>query len=177
MSPFFNQILWRHFGGSLRMLGEVIKTCPSNVWGEDRKIFLMSYHVLIFLDFYLSDPVKAFQPLLPYHLVSADNLPEEAIDDVIPNETYSQQQMLQWLEEISVKAGNSILPRTEALWKERWIKPEEVELHGLCPSLVEQYSRLDILYYNFRHVQHHIGQLNLLLRQRYGVAADWVAIV
>jgi len=34
---------------------------------------------------------------------------------------------------------------------------------------------LEILLYNLKHVQHHAGQLNLLLRQETGEAANWVA--
>lgn len=175
MISFFNQTIWRHFGGSLTMLGEVIKTCPAAAWGEDRKIFYMNYHVLIFLDYYLSDPVRSFQPLLPFRLMPAGDLPEGAIDDVIPADDFTQEQMLLYLQQITANAKPLILARTEEQWEENWIQPAEIHLHGLCPSLVEHYSRLDILYYNFRHVQHHIGQLNLLMRQRYGVAADWVA--
>jgi len=38
-----------------------------------------------------------------------------------------------------------------------------------------EYSVLEILLYNLKHVQHHAGQLNLLLRQETGEAANWVA--
>jgi uncharacterized damage-inducible protein DinB len=33
----------------------------------------------------------------------------------------------------------------------------------------------EALLYNMRHVQHHAGQLNLLLRQRINMAPKWVA--
>ncbi|MEZ4847283.1 MAG: hypothetical protein R3B93_01345 [Bacteroidia bacterium] len=56
-------------------------------------------------------------------------------------------------------------------------KEDEIGLHGLCPSIVENYTLLEIIFYNFRHVQHHVGQLNFLLRQKADVAADWVGMV
>ena len=36
------------------------------------------------------------------------------------------------------------------------------------------YSVLEILLYNMRHVQHHVAQLNLLLRQDINDAPTWV---
>jgi uncharacterized damage-inducible protein DinB len=38
-----------------------------------------------------------------------------------------------------------------------------------------QFSTLEILLYNMRHVQHHAAQLNLLLRQEINKAPDWVS--
>jgi uncharacterized damage-inducible protein DinB len=36
------------------------------------------------------------------------------------------------------------------------------------------YSMFEIALYNLRHVQHHTGQINLLLRQNTGNAPEWV---
>ena len=55
------------------------------------------------------------------------------------------------------------------------IKDEEINLHGLCPTLVSNYTLMEILFYNLRHLQHHAGQLNLLLRQQANIAADWIS--
>ena len=60
-------------------------------------------------------------------------------------------------------------------FRERWINEDERHLHDLCPSLVIHYNLLEILLYNFRYVQHHVAQLNLLLRQKANVAADWIS--
>ena len=35
--------------------------------------------------------------------------------------------------------------------------------------------RAEVVIYNLRHVQHHVAQLNLLLRQRIDSAPQWVA--
>lgn len=69
-----------------------------------------------------------------------------------------------------------ILLSTEEKLLERWITDEEVSMHGLCPPLVENYSLLEILFYNFRHVQHHVAQLNFILRQQINTAPEWVAL-
>ena len=58
---------------------------------------------------------------------------------------------------------------------ERWIDQSEINLHGLCPPLVINYTMLDILFYNLRHVQHHVGQLNYILRQKINRAPEWIS--
>ena len=55
--------------------------------------------------------------------------------------------------------------------KERWIEePDQMAAGGTM-----DYSVLEILLYNMRHVQYHAAQLNLLLRQGINNAPDWVA--
>ena len=52
-----------------------------------------------------------------------------------------------------------------------WIdQPDDI-----AGSSTLNYSVLEILLYNLKHVQHHTGQLNLLLREETGQAAGWVS--
>jgi uncharacterized damage-inducible protein DinB len=37
-------------------------------------------------------------------------------------------------------------------------------------------SYLELLLYSLRHIQHHVGQLNLVIRQMTGSAPRWVAL-
>lgn len=175
MDQLFKETLWKNFAAEIDMLKNVIEVCPDPLWLTDNKIFYMTYHTVIFLDYYLSVPAKDFSPQLPYDLVPYDQLPADAVDDVIPRERYSKLQLYTYLHTIRIKCSKLINDTTAEDFSKRWIKDEEVGLHGLCPSVVEQYNVLEIIFYNFRHVQHHIGQLNLLLRQRANTAADWVA--
>jgi uncharacterized damage-inducible protein DinB len=39
----------------------------------------------------------------------------------------------------------------------------------------KNYNRIEMIVYNMRHVQHHVGQLNLLLRQNEDVAGKWIS--
>jgi hypothetical protein len=175
MDKTFRQVLWMNFAGTIDMLSGIISLCPQEVWEKDKKIFFMAYHTSIFLDYYLSYPVKNFTPVLPYTLTASDQMPEDAIDDVIPDRHYSKAELVAWLTDVRVKCKNLILDSSDEQLKGKWINAGEIDLHGLCPSIVVNYSVLEIIFYNFRHVQHHIGQLNYLLRLKAGVAADWVA--
>ena len=159
------------------MLRNVINLCPENLWYKEKKFFYMAYHTTIFLDYYLTNPVSDFQPALSYTIVDADEIPAEGIDDVIPNEHYSKKEMLEYLTSIREKCKKLILETSPEKLHAHWIKDDEIDLHGLCPSIVENYTLLEIIFYNFRHVQHHVGQLNFLLRQKADVAAEWVGMV
>jgi hypothetical protein len=90
MNKIFTEILWKNFAAEIDMLRNIISICPDEIWQNDKKIFYMTYHTVIFLDYYLTSPVKDFHPNLPYTIAGEDQLPAEAIDDVIPDEFYSK---------------------------------------------------------------------------------------
>lgn len=157
------------------MLRNAITHCPEQLWREEGRFYYLSYHTTIFLDYYLSRPVQGFDPALPFTLVAEDRLPAAAVDDVIPNRHYRREEVLSYLNRIRDKCKRVILETDKAAFTETWIR-EEIPLHGLCPPPVENYSLLEILFYNLRHVQHHTAQLNYILRQGTGWAPDWVSL-
>lgn len=176
MTNHFQTTLWKNFAAVIDMLDNIIAICPDELWEKDVQVYYMSYHVTIFLDYYLTSPVKDFTPLLPYTLRDPVHLPDGAVDDVLPSRFYSRDEVRNALATVREKGKQLVFFSPAEKLTERWIKDDEIELHGLCPSLVVKYSLLEILFYNFRHIQHHVGQLNLLLRQRANVAADWIAL-
>jgi hypothetical protein len=175
MTGKFKDCLWKNFGAAIDMLKNAIILCPDELWQKKNKFFYLTYHTVIFLDYYLTVPVKKFQPALPYTLIDANKLPAEAIDDVMPNRLYSRQEVLDYLASIQEKCKSLITLSTEEKLMSRWIEDAETAMHGLCPPLVANYTVLEILFYNFRHVQHHVAQLNFILRQEINKAADWVS--
>jgi hypothetical protein len=167
----FRTTLWQNFGAAIAMLRNAVAT--EEMWQEKRQFFYLSYHTAIFLDYYLSRPPRDFSPMLPYALADPERLPPGAIDDVLPLRHYRREEMEAYLLKVHEKCKSLIVNASDADFESAWIRPDEVSVHGLCPSVVEEYSLLEILFYNFRHVQHHVGQLNLLLRQELGRAPDW----
>jgi hypothetical protein len=176
MVETFKQCLWQNFGAAIDMLKNAITACPNELWQSEKKFFYLTYHTVIFLDYYLTIPARDFQPGLSYTIIAEDKLPVEAIDDVIPDKYYSKEEMLSWLLSIRAKCKGLITEATEDKLSSRWIAEDEIKMHGLCPSTVINYSVLEILFYNFRHVQHHVAQLNFILRQKTGAAPDWVSL-
>ena len=158
--------LWSQFGGSIDMLRNAIERWPDERWNTDTKFFYMAYHVLIFLEYYLTFPApKKFEPLLPFTEVDEDKIPSGAFDDLVPNRIYSKQELLDYLNSSRKKCRQLIAGLTEeSIRKERWIKEEGSR----------NYAMVEMLIYNMRHVQHHAAQLNTMLRKEINDAPRWV---
>lgn len=173
MDTFSRKICWKNFAACIDMFGNCIGHCPAPLWQSNDQFFYLSYHCLVFLDYYLSFPVTDYTPILPYTLADMNHLPANAVDDVLPNRRYTQAEMLEAIGKTRDKARHAILLQDN--WEQPWIKEAEINLHGLCPGLVTNYSVFEITLYNLRHLQHHVGQLNLLLREQHAPAAEWIA--
>ncbi len=158
--------LWTQFGASIDMLENAISLWPEEYWETDKKFFYNAYHVLIFLDYYLTIPWRQdYSSPLPFTITEKADRPDEAIDDVLPDRIYSKTQLLDYLQAIRKRCHLLIANLTEEKLKERWVE-EDGDM---------DYSVLEILLYNMRHVQHHAAQLNMLLRQKIDQAPGWVA--
>ena len=157
--------LWTQFGASIDMLKNAIIVWPEEYWDKRKKFFYMSYHILIFLDYYLTIPARNISSPLPFIMAEPQDLTTDEIDDLRPARMYSKTELLDYLQSLRTRCHQIITDLTEEKLKERWIE-ESGDMN---------YSVLEILLYNMRHVQHHAAQLNLLLRQEINEAPDWVS--
>ena len=85
------------------------------------------------------------------------------IKGTMPERTYTQLELLTYLSFCQQKCHNKIANLTEENVMARWINSRR------------DYSIVEVLLYNMRHVQHHTAQLNLVLRQNEIPAPDWVS--
>lgn len=160
------QSLWRQFGASIDMLHLAIRQCPEAVYQSQKRFFYLAYHSVLFLDYYLTFPPADFSPQLPFSIHPPEKMPEEALGDILPDRQYTQIELLAYLEEIRERAYSLLTGLTEGSLARRFV--EDLEEDAM------DYSLLEILMYNLRHTQHHVGQLNLLLRQAGERAPKWV---
>src|SRR5690242_1600601 len=109
----FKECLWVNFAAEIDMLSNAVAMLPKELWHKEKKFFYLTYHTIIFLDFYLTKPVKDFAPALPYTIVDSNTLPAEAVDDVIPDRFYTQQEILDYLNSIRAKCIRLIINSTE----------------------------------------------------------------
>ncbi|PSL47904.1 DinB family protein [Chitinophaga niastensis] len=157
--------LWKQFGASIDTLKNAIILWPEEYWNTNKKFFYNAYHCLIFLDYYLTVPPKNFSSPLPFTIAAPDDVIDDAIGDVIPDSIYSKKELLDYLQLSREKCHKLIAGLTEEKLKERWIEE---------PGTMN-YSVLEILLYNMRHVQHHAAQLNFILRQEINNAPGWIS--
>ncbi|MEO6550606.1 MAG: DinB family protein [Ferruginibacter sp.] len=157
MENLLKESTWKQFGASIDMLENAITLCPVEYWDTEQKIWYNAYHCLFFLDYYLTMEPEHFSPPLPFTL--------SEFEHTKPDRVYTKIELLDYSQFNRGKCRKLINGLTEEKLTTRWINV----------SGTMNYSVLEILLYNMRHVQHHAAQLNLLLRQSINNAPKWVA--
>lgn len=171
MIEHLRKVLWNQFGASIDMFKNTIELWPAQYWNLQNKIYYLSYHTCLFLDYYLTIPPTNYTAPLPFTMISPGEIPVYAVDDLLPNKLYTKQELLDCLQACREKCKSVISGLTAETLDQKWIEQPD-EIAG-SPTL--NYSVLEILLYNLKHIQHHVGQLNLLLREETGQAVTWVS--
>lgn len=151
--------LWQQFGAAIDMLENAIRACPEALWGDrtqQPEFWYTAFHALFYLDLYLSRTDAGFKPPAPFTL---DEMDERGI---LPDRVYRKDELLSYLAHGRAKCRETMSSLTEEMLEERsgfsWLDLNRIEVH----------------LYNMRHVQHHAGQLNTLLRQHGIPVPRWV---
>jgi hypothetical protein len=166
MMKTLQEALWTQFGASIDMLENAISACPQELLQSNKRVFYITYHTLIFLDYYMTIPPKNFSSPLTFTLKEPGEIPEEALDDIVPDRFYTKQELLDYLQACRKKCYYLIADLTEEKLEQRFM---EAPAQGTM-----NYSTMEILLYNMRHVQHHAAQLNMILRSAINHAPQWV---
>jgi hypothetical protein len=152
-------IVWQQFGAAIDMLENAIVACPEELW-RDRsqypEFWYVTFHTLFFLDYYLSDSLVDFAPPEPFTLDENDPA------GILPERPYTKEELQTYLEHGRKKCRATIEALTEEKAERR------------CQFPWGEVSGAELLLYSMRHVQHHTGQLNLILRQKIDSAPRWV---
>lgn len=171
MIAHLQKVLWNQFGASIDMLRDIIAVWPDPYWNLSNRVYYLCYHTFLFLDYYLTIPPTTYTAALPFTMISPEKIPAYAVDDLLPAKLYTKQELLDSLQTCRQKCRRVILGLSKETLEQTWIdRPDDI-----AGSSTLKYSVLEILLYNLKHVQHHVGQLNLLLREETGQAVAWVA--
>ena len=159
MDAEFKENLWHQFGAAIDMMDRAIVACPEELWSErggEPEYWYLTFHTLFWLDYYLSESLEGFAPQAPFGLEEMDPA------GVMPPRVYTQAELRAFLQHCRRKCRTRIEGLTaetaHARFRQRWM----------------DFSAVELLLYNMRHVQHGAAQLNLILRQRTNDAPRWV---
>lgn len=158
MDSAWKTITWNQFGAAIDALENSIKACPDDLWSDRSQkpeFWYVAYHTIFWLDYYLSESIDQFTPPSPFTLTELDPA------GIVPEQPYTKQELLTYLEH-GRKKGQA---RIESLTESKGAKRLKVGPADL--------SVAELLLYVMRHVQHHVGQLNLILRQQTDSAPRW----
>lgn len=160
MGLIWKTILWRQFGAAIDALDQAVVACPADLWNDrsqQPEFWYVAYHALFWLDLYLTGAVEEFVPPAPFGLEELDPA------GMLPPRPYTKDELRSYLTDCRQTAQATI----EAL--------SDVQAARICRVPWGEVSFLELLLYTMRHVQEHAAQLSLILGQRYGWEAPWVA--
>lgn len=146
------------YHASLEMLGQAIVKCPDSLW-DDREyknpFWRVAYHALFYTHLYLQDSLEGFSPW-GRHKEDYEALGRDCSQDGQP---YTKDQVLEYCE----LCGGEVEERVAAL------EPDAPSGFHWLP-----FSRLELQFYNIRHLQQHTGELCERLGARGDTEVDWV---
>ena len=159
--------VWDQLGASIDMLENAIRACPDGLWGDpsrkptwdDRGVvgfWYLAFHTLFFLEYYAADDTDAFRPPAPF---TRDELDPSGL---LPERPYTKEELLRYLEHCRRRVHRVVHSMSDAAAAAPAGKGK--------PDL----TNLALLIQSTRHVQHHVAQLQLMLRQATGAAPRWV---
>ena len=161
------EIVKSQYRASLKMLGEAISKCTDALWDDEEyknRFWHIAYHALFFTHLYLQDCDKAFVPWSKHRKEheSLGPLPWPPHMEPDIREPYTKEEVLEYLavcqDEVEERVSSVDL---EAASGFHWLP----------------FGKLELQFYNIRHLQHHTGQLVDRLRTKQATGVGWVAQV
>jgi hypothetical protein len=144
------------FSAALQTLENAINACPETLWYGEHKVWYQVFHVLFFTDYYLSLDPKNFTPPSPFT--------DSEFTDTLPAEPYTKETLAFYLSYCKNKKQVLFDKLDNNHLQQRWVNSSETM----------NYSVLEILLYNMRHIQHHAAQINKILSTVAKQTPEWV---
>ena len=160
------EIIRSQYGASLAMLRGAVDACDGGLWTSadyHHPFWRVAYHALFFTDLYFSVSFERFKPW-PKHVDELESLgPMIHKDGKVPKEgpPYTQEDVVAYWEWTREKMESAV---------------EDLDLEAESGFFWLPFSKLELQFYNIRHLQHHTGQLIERIRQNLDKEVGWVAM-
>lgn len=150
-------VIMSQYLASLEMLKQTISQCPESIWNDPSdktKFWRIAYHALFYTHFYLQDSEQTFTPWPKHrdrsHRLGEAQRPVEPYDKetVLEYLAFCQQQVVERAPQVNLDAASGF----------EWLP----------------FDKLELQFYNIRHLQQHTGELMERLGTRANVEIRWV---
>jgi hypothetical protein len=149
---------------ALAMLRQAVERCPEALWDDHtyrNRFWHVAYHALFYTHLYLQDTLEDFRawvlhrkehnylgavPWPPHHTPVIGE--PYTRDEILAYCTICKQQVAERVDALDLEAGSGF----------DWLP----------------FCKLELQFYNIRHIQHHTGELMERLGTHAGVDVDWV---
>jgi hypothetical protein len=157
------QAIISQYLASLEMLKQAIDKCPEALWNapEDKnKFWHLAYHALFYTHLYLQPTEKGFVPWANhrdgYQFMGPLPWPPHKEPNI--GNPYQKEEILEYLEFCQQQVSEAV---------------ESLNLDGPSGFDWLPFDKLELQFYNIRHLQQHIGELCERLG-RANIDVDWV---
>jgi hypothetical protein len=160
-----HQAILSQYRAALAMLRQAIEQCPASLWddtADKNQYWHIAYHTLFYTHLYAHTRGEEFEPW-EHHRTDYEFLgpkPWPPHDEPAIGEPYSMEEVLAFYEVCRgyIQAQVTVL---------------DLEAGSGFPWL--PFDKLELQFYNIRHLAHHTGQLLDRLRTRSDISIGWVS--
>jgi DinB superfamily len=156
----------RQIGAAFEMLEHVIDNANDTTWTariSNVPFWQICYHVLWFTDFYFHANEATFQPQ-GFDMKDIHKYEIKPDSQMIENQKHpiSKSNMKAYCKYTKQKANEFI----QSINDTYFTTPSPFDWHG--------FPKIDLVDYNLRHLQHHVGQLDVILRREQNMGNPWI---
>jgi hypothetical protein len=160
------EVIKSQYHASLEMLKQTIVKCPDSLWnhpGHSGKFWHIAYHVIFYTHLYLSPKEEDFTPWKKHReeYQFLGPLPWPPHDMPKIEKSYTKEEVLAYFE----FCQEQVDPMVDAL-----------DLEAVSGFYWLSFGKLELQFYNIRHVQHHAGELADRLGTLENIEIDWVGM-
>jgi hypothetical protein len=160
------EVIKSQYHASLEMLKQTIVKCPDSLWDHpdhSGKFWHVAYHVIFYTHLYLSPKEEDFVPWEKHReeYQFLGPLPWPPHDMPKIEKSYTKEEVLAYFE----FCQEQVDPMVDAL-----------DLEAESGFYWLPFGKLELQFYNIRHVQHHAGELADRLGTLENIEIDWVGM-
>jgi hypothetical protein len=154
------EIIKSQYHASLKMLQQAVEKCPQELWANNdfsNPFWHVVYHALFYTYLYLNAREEEFTPWVKqrqgYHRMSgeeAKNLTPYTQEEMLEFLNFCQEQAVEKVDTLDLEAGSGF----------EWLP----------------FNKLELQFYNIRHIMQHTGELSERLGARGEVEVSWVGM-
>jgi hypothetical protein len=156
----------RQIGAAFKMLEHAIDNANDRTWTariNNMPFWQLCYHALWYTDFYFHANQETFQPQ-SFDMKGIKNISIKPDSQMIEDQKHpiSKSNMKAYCNYARQKTNQFIQSINESYFT----TPSPFEWHG--------FPKIDLVDYNLRHLQHHVGQLDIILRREQNIGNPWI---
>ena len=161
------QVIRSQYLAALEMLKQAVEKCPESLWNvpEDRnKFWHVAYHAIFYTHLYLQDTEKDFQAWEnhrnEYQFLGPMPWPPHNLPEI--GEPYTREELRSYLDLVREQVQ---------------VRVPVLDLEAASGFDWLPFGKLELQFYNIRHLQQHTAELYKRLGAKAGIDLEWIGSI